>query len=203
MSYEDEIVCNEIIEKVQKLTSLLRSDIESTQEIALYLKANISEVQIPAVDDMDKASSFKSNASRLMDTLVEIKGALKKIHKSLEEDIEPELYKDLESSDLEFSDRLDLLDYAKGCSKSSDIVAAFVFRFLPDINDLLASISDSLLGQVSIDDLSAGAIDDVVKSVGVDYQTFLKDVNRILLSAPHGIQYANAIKTTLKVTQTL
>ena len=194
MSYEDERLCNEIIDKVQKLCSLLRSVVKSTQDVVYYLESNIKEqhLQLPVVSDMDQGSTFRDNVTELTRSLLEIKRVLDIIHKSLGDDIEPELYKDLESKDLELSDRILLLEHAKNCCISHDIVAAFVLRFSPNIFPLLTAISDSLLAQISIDAFTKG---DSMKSLDVDFQTFLKDINLVLLSAADGIEYNNAIKT--------
>lgn len=148
----DEKICNEIIYKLQKLSSLLMRLFNSVEAMVDFLTAHSegdSDIVISHLS-FNSMATFGYNSQLLKDTLSTVDNIFTRIAKTLQDEIDPDLFDDLESSGLTYSNRLHLLSYAEDYDNIKDIVATFVLRFLPDLMPLTSALSNGFLDTLSI-----------------------------------------------------
>lgn len=200
----DEKMCNEIIYKLQQVTSLLLRSFDSVQSLVTYINANcsIGLCSSASTTGLSMDATFSVNIHLLKNTLHSFSQSLQCIADSLMTDIHPELLSDVESNALSYSDRLCLLHYVKDYDTLHDITAAYVLRYLPSLIPFLDAISNSMLANISIDTFTSTSKEcaSVLLNNGTDNKLLLKQVDSILVHhVPDAIQFTSYVSQTLLI----
>lgn len=227
MAGSNEKICNEVICKLQKLTSLLVSVDESVQSISSFLSTHIERESstggsstggcagVPTSGDQneERHSStiaagvvFGSKSANLKNTMERISFSLDNVSKRLKTDMDTGFVSDLESSDLEYSDRLHLLYYASDYSPLPDIIGSFVLRYLPDISPFFTAISNGMIANITMsaftmdtDELATDALSAVAGNE-LEYKQLLKEVDAVLVThASDALQYCVYVTNTFSI----
>ena len=230
MAGSNEKICNEVICKLQKLTSLLVNVDESVQSISSFISTHIEKRETstvgngteectggPSGDQNEGRHSstpagvvFGSRSANLKNTMDRISSSLDNISKRLKIDMESGFVSDLESSDLEYSDRLHLLYYASDYSPLPDIIASFVLKYLPDITPFFTAITSGMIANITMsaftmdtDELATDALSAVAGNE-LEYKQLLKEVDAVLVShASDALQYCVYVTNTFSIVDRL